>query len=291
MDNIEAIFKRKSVRTYLEKPVPAELIYRLMAAYETYPRLNNTRQRLVVMPTEKVKSAMTGVVGAYGSMKNPPNYTIGISECGVNDQVGFGYVFEHFILECVKEGLGACWVGGFFKKSLLDRLVPMDENERIICVAPIGYAAKQRFAEATMRAVISANGRKAFDERFFYKKWGQGASGHLPDQTPFRKLFEAARWSPSASNLQPCHFVYDEKRIVLSVLTTLQKKYPDFVARDRAEDLNFQNVDAGIAMAHITLAAWELGITGKWTMDFDENELRDKYALIPEARIVGIFEM
>ncbi len=291
MNNIEAIFTRKSDRTYLEKAVPEKLVEKLLAAYETYPRLNDLRQRLVVMPTKKVQAAMTGIVGSYGSMKNPPLYAIGISERGKNDQVNFGHIFEQFILECTKESLGTCWIGGFFKKSRLSHLIPMDANERIICVSPFGYAAKRRFSERTMRALIRADGRKPFDTRFFHKKWGQGAAAHLPDQAPFRKLLETARWSPSASNAQPCHFVYDNQHIVLSVLTTLQKDYPTFIKKDRAEDLNFQNVDAGIAMAHIELAAQELGMSGRWTMDIDDNEVRDKYAIVPEARIIGIFEM
>ncbi len=291
MKNLDAIFSRRSVRTYLKTPVSDELVKKLIEAYAKYPRLNDLRQRIAVMPTDKVKSAMTGIVGSYGSMKNPPYYAIGVCECGQNDQVAFGYVFEHFMLECVKEGLGACWVGGFFKKSILDQLVSMHDNERIICVAPFGYAAKPRFAERTMRSAIKADGRAPFDKRFFHDKWGRGASAKLPEDSPYRKLFEAARWSPSASNMQPCHYIYDEKRIVLCVLTTLQKKYPDVIAKDRAEDLNFQNVDAGIAMAHITIAGRELGISGQWTLNFEEPLLHEKYAIIPEARIVGVYEL
>jgi len=290
MDICEAMMVRRSVRTYSNKQMPDEMLSRLAEFFNKTDRLNDLSVRLVLMPAREVEHAMTGLVGSYGSIKNAPIYAIGISEKGENDQVNFGFATEQFILECTREGLGTCWIGGFFKASLLDQAVPKNDNERIICVSPLGYGAKRRFAERTMRALGGLNTRKPLAERVFYNRWGQPATEFLTSRPKLLQTFELARWAPSASNKQPCHYVVDQSLIVLAILGSPQSNYPSFVMRGRPRHLNYPRIDAGIAMCHIHLAAKELGIKGKWTLDFVEPTLRKKYRIEDDAQIVGVFE-
>jgi nitroreductase len=291
MKNIlEIIGIRRSVRTYLKKPIPPELLGRVEKAFEDAERLNNVAVRLTMEPAERVEHAMTGLVGSYGSMKNAPAYAVGISGEGPNDRVNFGFVMEQFILECTRAGMGTCWVGGFFKKSLMENAVTLNPGERIICVSPVGYSAERRIGERTMRTLGGLNTRRPLNERVFFGRWGQPATQYLNGRPDFEKLFEAARWAPSASNRQPVHFVMDAERIVATVLTTLAAKYMSVLGSDRSEKLDFQEVDAGIAMAHISLAAEHLGITGTWKLDFTDISLRNRYGIPAEAKIIGVFE-
>jgi nitroreductase len=274
----------------MNKPVPEELLNRLIEAFDNSYRLNKLGLRLLPMESGVVGHAMTGLMGSYGHMKNPPIWVIGISEDGKNYQENFGYAMEQFILECTREGLGTCWVGGFFKISLLEEAVPKDKDERIVCISPVGYTASRRFSERSMRALGRLNVRKPLHERVFTEHWGNPATQYLASKNNLLEVFELARWAPSASNAQPCHYIVDDERIVISVLTSLQKKYPKFVAKGKAMNFNFQGVDAGIGMAHVFSAAQELGIRGEWTLEIDEPELRKKHRFPDDARIVGAFD-
>jgi nitroreductase len=290
MDIIETIHKRRSVRTFQTLPVPAETLARLTAAFDGAERLNATPVRLLVVPAAQVAHGMTGLIGSYGSMVDPPHYAIGISAEGKGDQLNFGFVMEQFVLACAGEGLGTCWVGGFFRKSLLEQAVALGPGERIVCISPLGYARDRRFAERTMRALGGLNARKPLAERVFEGRWGHPADEWLATRPDLRTVFEAARWAPSASNAQPVYYVIDGERIVAAAFKARPAKYASFLGgKDHAENLDFLDVDAGISMAHIHLAARQLGLPGAWSAAVDEPALREKYAFPPEARLAGEF--
>ena len=289
MNVLEAMRVRRSDRTYTGESLDQPTLDELLDIFDHTKRLNKLTLRCKLMPGNQVQHAMTGLIGSYGSIKNAPTWLIGLSEQGKNDQVNFGFAMEQWVLECTRMGLGTCWVGGFFKKSMLQQAVEPEENERIVCISPVGKAAPRRLAEKAMRAAGGLDRRKRLAERMFYETWGVPATDYLAEKKDLLQVLELARWAPSASNKQPSHFVLDEERIVISILTTLQRKYPSIIADDRAEDLDFQRVDAGISMAHVDLAARELGIRGVWSLDFEEDALREQTKIVPEARILGVF--
>jgi nitroreductase len=291
MDILEAMLMRRSVRTYQTQTPPQDVLDRVTRAYDEADRLNNVALRLLMAPAAQVEHGMTGLVGSYGKMKNPPLYAIGVSREGPNDQLNFGFVMEQFILACTREGLGTCWVGGFFKKSLLEQATPLEAGERIVCITPLGYAEQRRFGEKTMRALGGLNSRKPLSERVFEGAWGNPATQFLATRPTWLQVFEAARWAPSSSNSQPVHYVLHERRIVAATRSTVQAKYLTALGgKDHAEDLNFKNVDAGIAMAHVHLAAKHFGIAGRWSLTFDEPALHERCRVPAEARLVGVFE-
>ena len=72
--------------------------------------------------------------------------------------------------------------------------------------------------------------------------------------------------------------------------SSLQSALKRFAGADRAEDLDFTGVDAGIAMAHVQLAAGELGLPGRWSFASDQDGLRQRFSLPADARPVAVFE-
>lgn len=291
MNYREAMRIRRSVRTFLGQKIQDDLQDQILKVFEQSRRLNDLHLRMEIKDGKTVEHCMTGVIGSYGAIRNAPVWAIGISKNGENHQENLGFAMEQFILECTRQNIGTCWVGGFFKKSLLNEEMKIKDDEKIVCITPVGYAAARRLGEKAMRAVGGLNRRKPVSERFFLNRWGNPADEFLNGKPDLKEIVELTRWAPSASNLQPCHYVLaDERKIIISVLTSLQKKYPGFIANDRAEDLNFQGVDAGIGMAHIDLAASEFEKRGKWNLDIDRNVIMDKYGFPPDARIIGEYE-
>ena len=289
MDILEAMLTRRSVRTYRREPVPLLLLDRVKRSFDSADRLTEVPLRLQLVPAERVAHAMTGLVGSYGSMKDPPTYAIGISREGENDQANFGFVMEQFVLACTQEGLGTCWVGGFFKKSRMDEAVPVETGERIVCVSPVGYAKERRLAERTMRSLGDLNSRKPLSELVFHDRWGNPATAYLAARPALTQVLEAARWAPSGSNGQPVRYVVDDERIVVCLLRPRLARYAGLLGTDHAEGLDFRGVDAGIAMAHVHLAARRLGIAGRFTLAFDGPGIAERRAVPEGARIVGEF--
>ncbi len=291
MDILKAMMIRRSDRTFTDGEVPAETTKELLDIFNNSHRLNQLPLSLVPFPGKEVENAMTGIVGSYGAIKNAPVWMIGVSKVDAGYQENFGFAMEQFVLECTRRGIGTCWVGGFFKMSVLDQKVKKGRDENIVCITPFGYAAPRRIGERAMRAVGGLNVRKPMSERVFYKKWGNPADEFLKENDNLFRIFESARWAPSASNKQPCHYIFDQEEILILLDQRLQRKWPDFIKKDRAEDLNFQGVDAGIGMAHVFLAGNELGFKGKWSFDFDDGILREKYKVPDYGKIAGVYKL
>lgn len=289
MDILKAMRVRKSDRTYTDKAVDKGLLNELIEIFNKSKRLNDIPLKLVPFPGKEVEKAMTGIIGSYGAIKNAPLWLIGVSKVAENYQENFGFALEQFILECTQRGIGTCWVGGFFKMSILDKKVKKEEDENIVCISPFGYAAQRRLGEKAMRSIGRLNVRKPMEERVFLKQWGNPADDFLKTNPDLYQVFDLARWAPSASNKQPCHYIYDDDKIVILLDQSLQRKWPEFIKKDRAEDLNFQRVDAGIGMAHIYLAANYLGFKGSWSLEFDKEALARKYKVPNKAGVVGVF--
>jgi len=289
MNLLEAMRVRRSDRSFLDTPVPPETINHLLTTFAETERLNDLRLKLLPFPAKQVDAAMTGLVGSYGKIKNAPLWMIGISQDGPQYQENFGFVTERFILECTREGLGTCWVGGYFKMSVLEKAMKKEVGERIVCITPLGYAAPRRLAARSMRAMGRLDNRRPLHEIVFHQQWGRSANDVLAGDAKLREMFEMARWAPSASNMQPWIYLLDEQRIVLALDSKRIRNYPKIIARNRAEGLNFQGVDAGIGMCHIHFAARELGLPGRWTLTGDDRQLREKYDLPPHTIVVGTF--
>jgi nitroreductase len=104
------------------------------------------------------------------------------------------------------------------------------------------------------------------------------------------RIFEAGRQAPSASNMQPWHF------IVLTDFEVKEKlshgRWNTFV-KDSAFTVvgcahvgdsygqKWSTVDTTIALENMVIAAWALGIGSCWIGDFEEEEVK-KLLNIPE---------
>lgn len=141
-----------------------------------------------------------------------------------------GYFGEILVLKATALGLGTCWVGGTFDRSLMS--VP--QGEELICVVPVGKVR----AEATLkeRMIRGAIHRKS-------KTIDQLLQTDEPVSENLRRAMELVQRAPTARNLQKVNFTLKDGEISAHV--------PD----DYPMDL----VDLGICKLH-----FELGFGGKF---------------------------
>lgn len=124
--------------------------------------------------------------------------------------------------------------------------------------------------------------------------------GYKPDPVPeelLNEVLEAGNLAPTAKNLQPFHVIvvrdsanldelakaypapfFREAPVVLVVCTEAAKGW----TRDRYDGKNYCEIDAAIAIDHMTLAATDLGLGTCWIAAFDPGKVTNTLGL-PEG--------
>jgi nitroreductase len=130
------------------------------------------------------------------------------------------------------------------------------------------------------------------------RRWSPRAYSDLPvEKEKIRSLFEAARWSPSAGNLQPWSFLlgFKEDETYNKIFETLDQGNKIWVSRcpvlimavgktvikNTNERHPVFKYDVGQSVAHLTFQALELGLTVHQMSGFDANAAAETFK-IPE---------
>lgn len=243
-DWLAAVARRHSRRAYDGRPVVSATLDALEAVSAGFRPFPEVRVVLVRSPGLDV---FTGVIGSYGKVRNARHVLLFIGDasadfCGQH----VGYAGEASILQATVLGLDTCWVGGFFDAARTRRLVDLNGGERVLAVAPVGYAVgKIAFAERGLRSISRSHGRRSVAEIV------RGSSvGGWPDWAV--AAVETARLAPSAANRQPWRFRFEAGGLVVAVDNSFE--LPRVAKR----------LDCGIAMLHAELGARAAGADGAW---------------------------
>ena len=124
--------------------------------------------------------------------------------------------------------------------------------------------------------------------------------GYRPDPVPeklLNKVLQAGNLAPTAKNLQPFHFIvvrnpgkleelataypapfFREAPVVIVICTEAAEGW----TRDRYDGKNYCEIDAAIAIDHMTLAAADLGLGTCWIGAFDPDRVTEVIGL-PEG--------
>jgi len=238
----QAIANRVSRRSFAaEAPgeEPLGRLERVCLEFQPYPE---ARAVLVREPVDKVAA---GIIGSYGRVSGAPCYLAFIGRMdSARVQECVGYTGEALVLEATSLGLATCWVGGLFKPAAVSSRLGLGENEKVICISPVGYpAAKPSLTDRTFKAIAGSARRKPLEELM--------EDGRVPEGG-MKTAVEAARLSPSANNRQPWRFRADARAVTI------------FTDSDKKEWKLSRRLDCGIAMLHFELGARAAGLAGKW---------------------------
>ncbi|CZQ90044.1 Hypothetical protein Tpal_1207 [Trichococcus palustris] len=111
---MDAIDKRKSVRTYAKQPLSAEQLEGIRALLDQeYPGPMGTRRSF-----EWVGQGGNGdAINTLGFITGEFGAIVGWAGEEPDALVDYGYVLEGIVLQLVDRGLGTCWVGGTFSRK------------------------------------------------------------------------------------------------------------------------------------------------------------------------------
>ena len=248
MMNREAIEKRLSVRTYVNKPLTQEermVVEKILKHAETIQTPFGNLIRFFTDHQDTTSDDEAKRIGTYGFIKNAPSFIGGIVNNTFEGIIDFGYVFEAIILDLTRNELGTCWLGGTFQRQAFHNFV--NESEIIPAITPVGYPTDQpSFKERMVRMVIKANRRKPFQEMFFDHDFEHP----LTKNHPYNDIFELVQLGPSASNKQPWRILVDENLFHIYLERT-----PNYAT---SVPFVMQALDIGIAMQHLEIGFQEI---------------------------------
>lgn len=159
MDFMELAAKRKSIRRYLERPVPCEALKKCIEAARMAPSACNSQpwHFYIVSDEERRNTLADAAFGGIYKMnrfaaqapvliavtrKRPriPALLGGIYRGVDFPRMDLGIACEHLVLQAAELGLGTCWLGWFNEKAVRKTL-DISRQDRIEVLISLGFPA------------------------------------------------------------------------------------------------------------------------------------------------------
>ena len=167
MDALDAIYARRSIRKFKDRPVPRDVLERILEATVQAPSGKNKQPwRFIVVERPQDRAEMmrvmrTGIEKAreagwpLGSCEhtaavmdqapvtvfvfNGPSVDYGEHESGIVDVQSIGGAVQTMLLAAIAEGLGSLWICDVFYAT--DELSEwLGREDQMVCAVSLGYA-------------------------------------------------------------------------------------------------------------------------------------------------------
>jgi nitroreductase len=155
MNVVEAIRKRKSVRSYLDKVIEEEKLNAVLEAGRLAPSASNRQEwRFVVVRDGKVRRKLGEAANEQSFVGEAP---VVLAACAVTDghvmscgqlcyPIDVAIALDHISLAAVEQGLGTCWIGAFNEVKVKE-ILGIPEKIRVVELMPLGYPVTQAVEE------------------------------------------------------------------------------------------------------------------------------------------------
>ena len=152
MEVLEAIRTRRSVRQFQERPVPDELIEKLLRAAMNAPSARNGQPWQFVVITDRQILRQASTINPYAKMAaGAPLAILICADTRLEKSSGYWPVdcaaaAQNMLLAAHGLGLGAVWTGVWPRQERMDgfrRLFSLPEPVIAHCMIVVGFAAEQ----------------------------------------------------------------------------------------------------------------------------------------------------
>jgi nitroreductase len=143
----EAILTRKSVRSYLPDPVPADLLKDLMEQTRLAPSARNLQEwRFILVTNPEKRAALAEAAHDQAFVGAAPVVVVACAEtdgrrmaCGhASFLVDVSIAVDHLTLAAAEAGLGTCWIGAF-EPDKVRSLLAIPSDVEVVALVPLGY--------------------------------------------------------------------------------------------------------------------------------------------------------
>lgn len=167
---LDAILKRRSVRSYLNKEVEEEKLREVLEAGRLAPSACNIQPwKFIVVRDPSIRKQMVSACANQKFVYEAPVLIVGcIVEKGYNmggwydsNILDIGIALDHMTLQAAHIGLGTCWIGAFDEMQV-KRLLNIPEHVRVAAILTLGYPKNGNVFEKD---------RKPFEEVVCFEKF------------------------------------------------------------------------------------------------------------------------
>jgi nitroreductase len=147
MDVLDAIKTRKSVRSYLEKPVEDDKLNTILNAGRLAPSAANRQEwRFVIVRDPVLKERIAEAANEQTFVGEAPAIVVACAEtdvrimrCGqLSYPIDVAIALDHVSLAAVELGLGTCWIGAFDEHKVKE-ILGIPKEIRVVELMPLGY--------------------------------------------------------------------------------------------------------------------------------------------------------
>jgi len=147
MNVMDAIKTRKSVRTYLDRPIEDDKLSAVLEAARLAPSASNRQEwRFVIVRENEVRKQLALVAGNQEFIAEA---AVVIVACAETDEhlmncgqpcypIDVAIALDHITLAAVEFGLGTCWIGNFDERKVKE-ILGIPEGVRVVELMPLGY--------------------------------------------------------------------------------------------------------------------------------------------------------
>jgi nitroreductase len=172
MDVHKAIETRRSVRSYLSKPIPPEVISRILEAGRLSPSAVNRQPWHFVVVTDQARRNKLAE-GPYAKfLTESPVVIVGLADRVRAPKwhvVDATIALQDMVLAATEEGLGTCWVGSFNEESVRS-LLEVPDTYSIVAMISLGYSKEK---ESSVQTLPKAKNRRPMSEIASFETFGK----------------------------------------------------------------------------------------------------------------------
>lgn len=146
---LEEIKNRRSIRNYLAKEIPEEVLTEVLEAARWAPSASNRQPwKFVIIKDKELRQQIKQAAGGQSFVGEAPVVIAGcatnvnhIMPNGVHSYpVDLAIALDHLSLQAVRAGLGTCWVGAF-NQDRVREILRIPKKVIVVCLMTIGYPA------------------------------------------------------------------------------------------------------------------------------------------------------
>ena len=180
MEYKDVVINRKSVRSYIERPVEEEKIKYVLECARLAPSwVNRQCWRFVVVRDKDLIQQISKTTIVNRWIKKVPVIIVACADpdlSGVRNGINYYSVdvaiaMEHLILAATDAGLGTCWIAGYSENKLKE-LLRIPNRIKVVAISPLGYSTDTPdFSDKTRKLVLGGKKRKSLSEIVKYDQW------------------------------------------------------------------------------------------------------------------------
>jgi len=150
MDLMQAIRARRSIRSFLDRPVEEEKLLAVLEAGRLAPSARNMQDwRFIVVKDAATRSMLAVAARDQQFVGQAP---VVIAACGTSDLVmtcgqlaypiDVAIAVDHMTLAAASLGLGTCWIGAFYEDKVKE-ILGVPQEIRVVALLPLGYPVEE----------------------------------------------------------------------------------------------------------------------------------------------------